>query len=162
MRIRVVVADRSDAVFYDTDYSNSYLDLVGHMVDDKARLPDRAYNSDRPGRVFNYANVYGGRRGAVAHHSTNGENTPSNHEAELFARRIMDFLRSAYQQHAYDHILLISEPRFLGFLRQAMPEILKKIMISQLDKDLVHQGEQSIRSHISNSLFNSSFQSVDK
>jgi protein required for attachment to host cells len=152
MRIRVVVADRAEARFYDAERPDSKLRPAGEMMDPNAHLRDRDYKSDRPGRVFDHA-PGSGRRGAVAHHGTDGERKPRKHEAELFARRIVDELERAQHQNRFDKLVLMAAPEFLGDLRQVMPKSLDAAIVGEIGKDLVHQDERSILEHLPKDLF---------
>lgn len=152
MRIRIVVADRGEARFYDAQHANSHLRLVGQLTDPLAHQHDRDYKSDRPGRVFDHASG-SGRRGAVAHHATGGERSPSRHEAELFAHRIVNTLEQAQQSGSFEQLVLMAEPRFLGELREAMPASLAGKVVLQVHKDLVHQDDQAIIKHLPAELF---------
>lgn len=152
MRVRVVVADRAEARFYDAEHPDSKLQLAGRMSDPNAHLRDRDYKSDRHGRVFDHA-PSGPRRGAVAHHDTGGERKPHKHEAELFARRIVDELERAQRQDRFDRLVLIAAPEFLGDLREVMPKSLSAAVVSEIKKDLVHQDERAIRGHLPADLF---------
>lgn len=152
MRIRIVVADRSEARFYDAVRPEWPLQLVERITDPQARLHERDLKSDRPGRVFDHA-ATGRRRGATAHHSTRGERNPLQHEAEGFARRVAAELEKSLQQHAFERMVLIAEPSFLGQLRSVLPSSLLKILVQQVNKDLVHQDARVILSHVSTDVF---------
>jgi peptidoglycan/xylan/chitin deacetylase (PgdA/CDA1 family) len=73
MRARIVVADESEVRFYDLDRAGSGLRLARRLTDPAAHLHNRDMVSDKPGRVFDHAPPSHGRRGAVGHHSTGGE-----------------------------------------------------------------------------------------
>ncbi len=148
MRIRIVVADQAEARFYDTESADPHLRASGHLSDPEARLHERDLVSDRPGRVFDHAAPQGGRRGAVAHHATGGERTAHRRTAESFARRIALELQSAHRQGQFDRVVLMADPRFLGMLRQELPEQLERCVVAQVPKDLVHQGEDEVRAHL--------------
>jgi protein required for attachment to host cells len=152
MRVRVIVADRAQVRFYDAEHPDSKLQLAGQMTDPEAHLRDRDYKSDRPGRVFDHA-PSGARRGAVAHHGTAGERKPRKHEAELFARRIVDELETALRQDHFDKLVLMAAPEFLGDLREVMPKSLSDVITLEIRKDLVHQDERTIRGHLPADLF---------
>lgn len=147
MRVRIVVADRSEACFYDASRHDLPLQLVGRLTNPQARLHNRDLKSDRPGRVFDHA-AGGRRRGATAHHATGGERDPLQHEAESFARRIVEELEKTLQQHPFDRLVLIAEPGFLGDLRRVLPRTLMNILVLQVNKDLVRQDERAIRNNI--------------
>ena len=42
----------------------------------------------------------------------------------------------------------MANPRFLGMLRQELPEQLERCVVAQVPKDLVHQGEDEVRAHV--------------
>ena len=69
MRVRIVVADEARAHLYDVAGRHAPLHEVACLVDPAARLHDRDFNSDRPGRVFNHGSTPGTRRGASPRHS---------------------------------------------------------------------------------------------
>ncbi len=152
MRVRIVVADRSEARFYDVLHANAQLQLAGQLTDSQARLHERDFKSDRPGRVFDRA-PSGGRRGAVAHHATGGERRPLQHEAEVFAQRIAGELERSMHDHAFERVVLMAEPGFMGQLRGVMPKSLLKTVVQQVNKDLVRQDEQTILGHVSAEAF---------
>lgn len=153
MRMRIVVADQSEARFYDTDHFDSELKLVGHLVDPKARLHDRDFNSDRPGRVFDHAPPATGRRGGVGHHGTGGERHPHRHEAELFAHQIAAELEKALGQDQFERLILVAGPRFLGQLRAVLPKSLDLSVAAEIHKDLVHATDAVIRQHVPREAF---------
>ena len=147
MRIRVLVADQSEACLFDLGPRRSLL-LVGRLTDPLAHLHDRDLVSDRPGRKFDRAPIISGRRGATAHHSTGGEHSARRHEAAEFARRIATELERRHGRGEFEGLILMSGPPFLGLLREALPESLRATLISEVTKDLVHQGIDSIIEHL--------------
>jgi protein required for attachment to host cells len=148
-----VVADQGEARFYDSVGVEAVLRPAGHLSDPKARLHDRDFKSDRPGRVFDHAPAAGARHGAVAHHATGGERRPHKHEAELFARRIADTLTAA-SAGGFDRLVLIAGPSFLGMLRAALPKAVHDRVVGEVPKDLVHkQDETALRAHLTREMF---------
>jgi len=147
MRIRVVVADQSEARFYDLGRRAEALQLVGKLVDPQAHLHDRDFKSDRPGRVFDHAPGIG-RRGATAHHATDGERRPRRHEAEQFARRITDELERAQRDGDFDALIILASPMFLGLLRAVLSNAVRSTVVAEVAKDLVHQNTREIIKHL--------------
>jgi len=148
MTTRVVLADQAGARFYDIEPVGGALRCVGEMSDPKAHLHDRDLKSDRPGRVFDHAPAGAHRRGAVAHHSTGGEETPRRHEAMAFASRIVHSLETARNAHEFNQLAVIAGPRFIGMLRAAMAKPLSDLIVVEVVKDLMHESEEAIRSHL--------------
>ncbi len=87
MRTRVGVADQGEACYCELTDS---LRLIRKTTHPEAHMRDRDLVSDRPGRVFDHANLVGGRRGGVAHHPTAGERTPRRVEVEKFDHQIVE------------------------------------------------------------------------
>jgi protein required for attachment to host cells len=155
MRVRIVVADQSEARFYDAEHRDSGLQPAGGLTDPLAHLHDRDFKSDRPGRVYDHASAQGSRRGATAHHGTGGERRPRKHEAELFARRIAAQVQTGYQQHEFDRLILMAAPGFLGVLRQALPAAISAVVVGEVGKDLVHEAAKAVEAHMPADAFHS-------
>jgi len=158
MRTRVVVSDQSEADFYDLEGSHHELRLATRLSDTKARLHDRDFKSDRPGRMSDHAPLQGGRRGATAHHGTDGERRPRKHEAALFAHRIVEALERAHRAGEFEGLVLMAPPSFLGLLRKAMPEPLRKKVLAEVAKDLMHQPQDAVRAHLPITTFHENFE----
>ena len=148
MSTRILIADQSEARFYDLEGIKGPLRLIGKLADPNARLHDRDFKSDRPGRVFDHASASGKRRGATAHHATGGERTPREHEAHLFAQRIARELDTARQENRYDRLIVMAAPTFLGMLRAALPKAVSAAVVAEVPKDLVHGPESAVLAHL--------------
>ena len=148
MRVRILVADQSEADFYDMEHAEETPKFAGGLGDPAAHLHDRDIDSDRPGRVFDHAPSPGGRRGATAHHGTGGERSPRKHEAGEFARRIAKLLENARREGEFDRLVVMAPPAFLGRLRAALPESLRSITAAEVPKSLVHEPPSSVRAHL--------------
>ena len=153
MRVRVVVADQSEARYYEVKQVGGPLRLVGRMMDPLAREHERDLVSDRPGRVFDHANVGGGRRGKVARHGTGGERSARKTEAARFARRIAGELDTERRDGTYDRLVLMSPPGFLGLLRGTMSKSLQKAVVLEVAKDLVRCSDKVIGGHVAADAF---------
>ena len=79
-RIRIVVADQAEAIFYDLSSLKAHPIEVARMSDPAAHLHDRDFSSDRPGRSYE---SFG-----KARHAIEGENDPRRREAVKFAKEI--------------------------------------------------------------------------
>jgi protein required for attachment to host cells len=153
MIARIVVANQSEARFYDVKGLKSPLRAVGQLLNPDARLHDRDLKSDRPGRVFTSATTRSGRRGAVAHHDTGGERRPRRQVAVVFARRIAVELSAAKRTRQFDRLVLIVAPSFLGILRKALPKSLQSSVAAEIAKDLLYQTKDEVRAHIPQLVF---------
>jgi protein required for attachment to host cells len=156
MRVRIVVADESEARFYDIGGARARLQLAGRVENPSGRLRDRDLKSDRPGRVFDRAPTAGQRRAAVAHHATGGERRPHKQEAQRFARQIVRTLEAARREDQFDRLVLMAGAPFLGMLRAALRKSVRAPVIAEVPKDLVHQTEREVRMHMPREVFGTS------
>jgi protein required for attachment to host cells len=153
VRVRIVVADRSEARFYDMTRSDGPLRPSGRMANAAAHLHERDLVSDRPGRVFDRAARAHTRREASAHHATGGERTARRQEALGFARRVARRLGVDLRQDRFDRIVLMAGPASLGLLRAAFPDPIRRHIACEVRKDLVHVDEAAIRAHVPGEAF---------
>lgn len=149
MRIRIVVASQALATFYDVQHVEDKLQITTQLTDPLARLHDREFKSDRPGRMFDHGPLAGGRRGASARHGTGGgRESPRKHEAVIFAQKIANELENAWRAGSFDRLIMMAEPSFLGVLRRALSISLKSAVVAEVAKDLAQQPEDAVRAHL--------------
>ena len=139
-RIRIVVADQAEAIFYDTPSLQAQPKEVAHISDPLARQHDRDFSSDRPGR--SYESV-GGQR-----HAIEREEDPRQREAVRFAKRISRRLDEARRKGEYDELIVVAGPPFLGLMRKQMSRPTRERVVHEIRKDLVHSPVESLRRHL--------------
>jgi protein required for attachment to host cells len=139
-RIRIVVADQAEAIFYDTPSLQAQPKEVAHISDPLAHQHDRDFSSDRPGR--SYESV-GGQRHAIAR-----ENAPRQQEAVRFARRISRRLDEARRKGEFDELIVVAGPPFLGLMRREMSRPTRERVVHEIRKDLVHSPVESLQRHL--------------
>jgi protein required for attachment to host cells len=148
MRVRIVVADQSEARFYDMEGHTAEPRAAGGLSDPLAHLHDREFNSDRPGRKSDRAPLKAGRRGATGHHGVGSERKPRRREAALFAHKITDEVAAAQRADQFDRLVLMAPPAFLGLLRKALPAALRETISAEIAKDLVHEPPSTVRAYV--------------
>lgn len=75
-------------------------------------------------------------RGTSGPGSDRQETGAGEHETELFAKRIGDYLDKARNAHRYDRLHLIAPPKFLGQLRKELGKEVQKMVSEEVPKDL--------------------------
>ena len=131
----VVVADEAIARFLEVPDDGGDLREVDQITDaaahaDRADLRRDAY----------------GRRGSTITSSAGEDEL--HKEADLFARRVAERLAEAQQKHRYDELRVVAAPRFLGYLRKALPKQVSDAVVDELDKDLVQLDMRSLTQHL--------------
>jgi protein required for attachment to host cells len=139
-RIRIVVADQAEAIFYDTASLRARPREVGRISDPAAHLHDRELVTDRPGR--SYESV------GSARHAITRENDPRHEEAVRFARRISRRLDRARREGEFDELIVVAGPPFLGMVRAEMSRPTRERVVHEIRKDLVHSPVEALRRHL--------------
>jgi protein required for attachment to host cells len=154
MIVRIVVADAGEARFYDMDRHDSPLQATFKMEDPLAHLHNRDFKSDRPGRVSAPGGADRSRRGGVAHHGLGSEaDGPHVHEMRAFAHRIARELEKSLEEKKIDRVVLMAGPKFLGMLRDALSPATRASVTAEVHHDLIHQGDEAVRTHLSQEVF---------
>jgi protein required for attachment to host cells len=139
-RIRIVVADQAEAIFYDSSSLRTRPKEVGRISDPAAHLHDRDFSSDRPGRV---RESFGSARHAVGR-----ENDPRYLEAVRFARRIARRLDEARRKDEFEELIVVAGPPFLGLVRHELSKPTRERVVHEVRKDLVHSSVEALHKHL--------------
>ena len=138
-RIRIVVADQAEAVFYDSESLRARPREVARITDPVAHLHDRDLSSERPGRTYE---SYGRAR-----HAVGGENDSRHVEAVRFARRIARRLDAARRNGEFEELIVVAGPPFLGLVREGLSRPTRARVVHEVRKDLVHMPVAALRKH---------------
>ncbi len=139
-RIRIVVADQAEAIFYDAPSLRTRPREVARISDPAAHLHAREFSSDRPGRT--YESVGGAR------HAVGRELDPRRREAVRFARRIARRLDEARRQDEFEELIVVAGPPFLGLMREELSRPTRACVVHEVRKDLVHRPPEDLRRHL--------------
>lgn len=133
----VLVADRGAARILSRTDPKAILVEEESFSSPEGRMKGREINRDAPGRVFDSA---GQGRHAV------GRADPSDHEAESFARTLVDALDKCVSQDNHRRAVIVAAPRFLGVLRPLLPKHIHSRIAGEIDKDMVGASCEEITS----------------
>ena len=136
----VLVADGSRARLFVRQPSDASLspaldqELIG------TNLPSREIGSDRPGRTFD--------SGGQGRHAKEPPTDPARHAQAEFAREIALLLDDKRKAHAFDRIVVVAAPRFLGELRSMMPQQLRDLVAAEIAKDLTKSPPHELQQRL--------------
>jgi len=132
----VVVADEAIARIVAWPERGDELVPVEELTDPDAHASGSELRRDAVGRRA---------AGAGRSHATASAGADEHRiEAETFARRVAQRLAEALQQRRFDVLHVVAAPRFLGLLRKAFNPQVAAVIGHELNKDLVHQGNEHI------------------
>jgi len=123
------------------------LEEIRDMINDAARLRTSETESD----------VLGQRSASKSRHSLGAptpesgyepNQLPADHQTEIFARDVVDFLRASHEQGRFEHLVLAASPEFLGVLRKQLGPELQAAITLQINKDYTHLRTQELLERI--------------
>ncbi len=123
----IVVAQRAGAKIYGRSTPRGSLTLQRAVEPIEGRIRKQDLAVDRPGRTDVHGSV---------HHSPLGiDRDPSETEAMNFARRLAGTLEEG-RSGAYDDLVLVAEPHFLGLLAGTLSRATADRVTDTIHKDL--------------------------
>jgi protein required for attachment to host cells len=122
----IIAADSSRARILQVMDRDARLAEVEDLVNPEGRMHDRDLLADGHARF----------RGTSGPGSDREETSATEHQTELFAKRVGDYLESARTAHRFDRLHLVAPPRFLGQLRKELGSEVRKLVSEELPKGL--------------------------
>jgi protein required for attachment to host cells len=149
----IVIANASKARFFSQQSRSSELEEINDMVNEAVRLRTRELESDSMGPTSAGKSIHN-VGGATPNKTYQPNQMPEQHQAELFARSVIDFLQRAQQEGRFQHLCLFASPQFLGTLRKLMSSQLQSSIRLEVNKDytLLSAAEihEELQSHKAN------------
>lgn len=143
--IWVLVADASRARLFRAEGARGGLVEVDTWLHPESRLRSQDLVSDAPGQDRG--------RGGIGH-GFNEHQAAHDHEPEVFAREVARRLQAAANEGQFGRLVLCAPPRFLGLLRDALPEGVKQRIRHEIGKDLTGVKDlRELRKRLPESLY---------
>jgi protein required for attachment to host cells len=108
----IVVGDSADIRIFESHSRFGDWSEIAALSNPDATSPERERVSDRPGRAFD---SFG-----KARHAMEPAETARQHEVRRFAHQVGEYLSSALAAGKFEHLAIVVEPRFLGYLRKEL------------------------------------------
>jgi protein required for attachment to host cells len=124
----VLVANQAEARLLEYRGPHEPMELLREIPHPEGRLKEQDLVSDRPGKEL---------RGTMqASHGYESQVSASEHESEVFAKHLADFLEKERAQDNFGDLSLVAPPHFLGLLRKSFTKSLDRCVSHALPKDL--------------------------
>ena len=143
----IVTANAGYAHFYLQSDPSAPLEEVGELVNGKSSLHTSETESDRLGQhaASNSAHSVGAPTQPSGYEPNQ---TPAEHNAEVFARNISRFLLHGYQDGHFQRLALIASPEFLGVLRSVLDKRLVEVVVNEINKDYTRCSPRELSAHL--------------
>jgi protein required for attachment to host cells len=134
----ILVADASRARLFREQRGKCI--MIGEFEHPESRASVRELVSDANGRKPGAG--YGHRPGAEPH------TDPKDVEAEKFAHRLAESLERGLHVHAFEQLVLIAPPRFMGELKGRLSDQVQKRLLKTIKKNLTALEPREIAARI--------------
>lgn len=148
----VVVAQKAGARFM--EHKSGYgrhLVMVRELEHPDGRKRNHEIDSDRPGQASSGGSGSPAGRGTMRR-SMNHEETAHEHQVKQFANTIATELSKLRASGAFDQLLLVAEPGFLGLLRDALDKPTSAVVIDSVPKNLSIERPNEVAEHLGTAL----------
>ena len=136
----ILSANRSSASLLESDWPGKSMRRIQDIPHPQGRMQNQDIDTDKPSRVFD---SFGEGR-----HSTSPKQEPTEHIAQQFALELAEMLNKGRLTNAYDKLVLISEPKFLGVLRAALDKNTESLVIQTVNKELLDVKEDELSEYL--------------
>lgn len=140
-RTWILVAESSRAKLYFAESRKSPLVEIEDFIHPESRLHERELVTDKQGRH--------GDDAGKGRHGVEQKISPRRTEQEAFARTLAQRLEAGYNEKAFDRLVLVAPPAFLGLLRDTLSDEVLQHVTEEIDKHLVQQPAHVVREHLS-------------
>ena len=142
-RTWIVLADAATARVYEPQAGQRDWKLIAELTHPESRAKESELGTDKPGRVKQST----GSRAAME------PPTPRKEvEIEKFARQIATALDDAFVRKAYERLVLVAPPDFVGVLRAVLPERVEGRIATTIEKDYLHLDPPEARERVEQQL----------
>lgn len=136
----VLVADSSRARLFEVAREDPALKEVAAFTNPEGRMAQRELVHDRLPRVNE---SMGRSRHAIEPHTTLKQKS-----TDQFVLRLSRELEQGRAAHSYKNLVLVAAPRFMGALRGALDDALRKCVVAEVKRNLTPMSPAKIREHL--------------
>ena len=143
----IVSADRGRARIFLEKELNKPLQEIETMLCPSARTHTSDEYTDKLGPLAAGKSSHN-TGGALPNSQYEPQQTPDEHETEVFAKEVCAYLLKAKHENRFDKLALVAAPGFLGALRSELDPQLKNMVSYEINKDFSHSNGQQLREQI--------------
>jgi protein required for attachment to host cells len=136
----VLVADAARARLFQVNQPQQTLSAALERELIGSNLPSREIASDRPGRTFD--------SGGQGRHAKEPPTDPARHAQSEFAREVVQLLDEKRESRAFERLIVVAPPQFLGDLRATMSQQLREAVSAEVAKDLSKLPLHELQDHL--------------
>lgn len=136
----ILTANRSGASLFESDWPVKSMRRIQDIAHPQGHMQNREINTEKPGRSFDSA--WQGR------HSLSPKQEPTEDIAQQFALNLAELLNKGRLTHAYDQLIIMAGPKFLGILRIALDKNTASLVVQTVNKELLDIKGEDLAEHL--------------
>jgi protein required for attachment to host cells len=136
----IVIADGARARVVEQDRQSRHFKPAFEQEFFGQTAQSKEIASDRPGRSFDSA--------GEGRHAMEPSTDPQRHAKYAFAGDLAKHLQKAAGENRFERLVLIAAPKTLGDLRQLLPDVVRKKIVAEIDKDLTKVPTRDLADHL--------------
>ncbi|MCC6534724.1 MAG: host attachment protein [Burkholderiales bacterium] len=140
----ILVANAAVATVYCNEGPKKGLARVKTLEHAASREKGADLSSDRPG----HNQSSGNRHGAFV-----PAKMPKEVEAERFALEIARVLDHGRTQNAYQRLILVASPHFMGLIKQHLEGHVRQLVSESIEKDYTKLNERELAPHLEHCIY---------
>lgn len=144
----ILVSDAGRAKLFSAELREDNWCLVKDFEHPEGREMSREIHPSSPPGRMQQSKAPGGRRTTMEPHTS-----PKEAEAERFAQQLGNYLEDATARRAFDYLVLVAPPHFLGMLHGVLGKQAEKQLRATVDKDLISLDERELRKRLVDVVF---------
>lgn len=140
----ILSANAGRARIFSQPNQRAALSEVSDFMNAAAHLRTADTETDELGQ----RNTRNGNRQAGPGSDWQPNQSPAEHQTELFARQVARSLLEAYDAGRFDELTLVASPEFLGVLRKQLDPRIGPAIIDEIDKDYTQLNREQLQEKI--------------
>lgn len=125
----ILVADSSRARIFEQQGVDGQLEEIEDFVNPAGRAADSELGADEEGRFIGMGERFQG-------HTSEPAATPHEHQTQLFANSVTQYLQHAHSEHRFHHLNLIAPAKFLGLLRADLNKEVLRMVVGEMSREI--------------------------
>lgn len=143
----IISANASRARIFSQAGPSTNLEEVEDMINSGARLRTVESETDKLGPTAATRSMHN-TGGATPNKAYEPHQTPVEHQTELFARNVAEFLLKGQQQGRFRRLCVVASPQFLGILRQQLDPNVASAVSLEINKDYTQASPAELQDHL--------------
>lgn len=149
----ILVCDASRARIFATEGREGEWLLLRELSHPRSRAHDADLTTDRFGMTQHGGRARAGFRGERSTRAYEPSTYPKETEAQHFAQILAGALDEGRVRGAFERLVLVAPPHFLGLLRAELSDPLEKTVVASLDKDYTQEQARALPERLEEYVF---------